>query len=510
MTSSSALPRKLFILAIILPIAALVGYLLAEPDQTESLAIIGIVIGFMVLPWVLKWHHPILVLVWNASVIVFFLPGSPYLWMLFSVISLGLTVLNRFLDPNFRPINVASLTWVMLILGAVVVVTAQMTGGVGIRSLGGGVYGGKKYYEIWFAILGYFALSSRRIEPKHATLLSAGYFASGFTTAFSTLAYVAGPAAWFLYAIFPTDYAMHLVSRDFSNDPFAGSSISRWSGFSVAGLALLPLFYIRYGVKGLLEWSKPWRMAAFILVLGVSLMGGFRSTLALSGLVFLVQFWNEGLHKTRIFPMLIGVSIIGFAVLFPIANKLPLSIQRSLSAIPLLPVNKAARSDAQDSTKWRKDMWKQVDLEIPQHFWLGKGLTASERAYYLANEAVRNGMAQDFEIMILGGEYHSGWRSVMVPFGIWGMLAFVAFLWLGLRVLWRNRNKGTGYLQRTNLFLLSFFIAKIIFYFVAFGAFASELCTFTGLLGLSVSLNGGADAPAPRSNDDSRSLQPST
>ena len=101
-------------------------------------------------------------------------------------------------------------------------------------------------------------------------------------------------------------------------------------------------------------------------------------------------------------------------------------------------------------------------------------------------------------MMILAGDYHSGWRAIMIPFGIWGILAFSAFLFAGLKVLWANRNKGEGALRRVNLFLLTYFISRTVFFFFVFGAIASDLFIFTGLVGLSVSLNQANEARAIR------------
>ncbi len=488
MTNSFVAPQRLVILAVILALAAIIGYLLADPTEIESVAVVGLVVSVLVLPWMLKWHHPVLVIAWNASVIVFFLPGQPYLWMLMALISLGLTVLNRFLDPNFKLTSVPFVTWALLFLAAVVFVTAQATGGVGLRSMGGNVIGGKKYYLIWFAILGYFALSVRPLPAVRAGFYGVLHFASGMTTMVSTLAYVAGPAAYFLYAIFPTDFAMHLVAKDYSTD-YMAANISRFSGFAGVGQALVPFFFIRWGVRGLLDWTRPWRMAGLILVVGVSLLGGFRSTLGLFGLLFLIQFWNEGLLRTKLFPALIVASAAGLVALYLTAGWMPMAVQRSLTVLPFIPVSNIARMDAEGSTKWREDMWKQLEPEIANHFWLGKGYTASQTTYRLEQEAFRMGLAQDYEMMILAGDYHSGWRSIMIPFGIWGILAFSAFLFAGFRVLWRNRNKGEGIFKRVNLFLLTYFIAKTIFFFFVFGAIASDLFVFTGLVGLSVSLN---------------------
>lgn len=498
MTGSPALPQKLLILAIILPIAALLGYVLADPTEIESVVVVGITISVLLLPILLKSHHAILVGSWHASVIIVFLPGQPYLWMLMTAVSLGLTAVYRFLDPGFRPQNVPMMTWTLLALGLIVLITAQTTGGFGLRSMGASVIGGKKYFLIWFAIAGYFAVSIRPVAPEKAAALAISHFGSGITAAVSTLAYVAGPAAWILYAVFPTDYAMHLVSKDYSTD-FAAVGISRFSGFGVAGLALAPMFFVLWGARGLLDWSRPWRMALFLLVVGFAMLGGFRSTLGMFGLLFIVQFFNEGLFRTRFFPALLAFAFIGMTIIYLFAGSMPMAIQRSLTVFPLAPVSNVAKSDAENSTKWRKEMWRQLEPEIAAHFWFGKGYTASQSTYRLEQEAYRMGLAQDYEMMILAGDYHSGWRSIIIPFGIWGLLAFIAFIIAGLRVLWINRLKGAGSVRRVNLFLFTYFVAKTIFFIAVFGAIASDLYVLTGIVGLSVALNRGAERTSPLS-----------
>lgn len=486
------MPQRLLILAIILPIAALVGYMLADPTEIESFAVVGLAVSTLILPVVLKYHHSILVASWHASVIIIFLPGQPYLWMLMTAISLGLTAIYRFLNPTFRPLNVPSVTWTLLILGLVVFLTAQFTGGFGLRSMGASVIGGKKYFLIWFAVAGYLAISVRPILPESAVALVICHFGSGVTAAVSTLAYVAGPAAWILYAIFPTDYAMHLVSKDYSTD-FTAIGISRFSGFGVAGMALAPLFFIIWGVRGLLDWTRPWRMGAFFAVVAFAMLGGFRSTLGMFGLLFLIQFFNEGLHRTRFFPAFIGAAGVSLVVVYLLAGSMPMAIQRSLSILPLIPISDVAKSDAENSTKWRVEMWRHLEPDIAAHFWLGKGYTASQSTYRLEQEAYRMGLAEDYEMMILAGDYHSGWRSIIIPFGIWGLLAFIAFLIAGLRVLWINRLKGVASVRRVNLFLFTYFVAKVIFFFFVFGAIASDLYVLTGVVALSVALNRGAE-----------------
>jgi hypothetical protein len=133
----------LIVIAVVLPLAVVAGYLLASPTDFDSIAIVGLFLMVLTVPLILRWHHALLVFSWNASIIVFFLPGAPHLWMVVGGVSLGLTLLSRILNRQIVLPSVPSVTWSLLIFALVVLVTANMTGGWGLRSLGGGTYGGK-------------------------------------------------------------------------------------------------------------------------------------------------------------------------------------------------------------------------------------------------------------------------------------------------------------------------------------------------------------------------------
>jgi hypothetical protein len=57
--------------------------------------------------------------------------------------------------------------------------------------------------------------------------------------------------------------------------------------------------------------------------------------------------------------------------------------------------------------------------------------------------------------------------------------------------LYCNYRFGDPALSTINTLLLAAFLAKTVCFFVIFGSLRAELFWFTGLLGLSVSLNGG-------------------
>jgi O-antigen ligase len=269
-----------------------------------------------------------------------------------------------------------------------------------------------------------------------------------------------------------------------------GGRLGRLGGFAYGGIGFFVFLLLRYGVRGMLDIRKPWRMGAAALIFVAGLYGGYRSVLVLYVMLVGLQFWIEGLWRTRLFGVVALVGVLSVLLLIPFGRHLPLSVQRTLSVLPI-EIDPVARADAEASTQWRLKMWQVLRLDIPKYFWLGKGYTASATDYYLAAESTRRGLADDIETSMLAGDYHSGPLSLILPFGIWGVLGFSAFLIAGLRVLYNNYRYGLPELRMINSVLLSYFIARIFFFFFVFATIDSDMAVFCGLAALSVSLNGG-------------------
>jgi hypothetical protein len=489
-----ALPRQLIIIGVAIPLALLVGYLLATPDRVRSLTIIALVLAVLVTPVLLQHHYPILLFSWNAVLVVAFLPGRPNLWMAMAAISLGLAVLTKVLNKEVRFQNVPSVTWPLLFLLVVVVLTAKLTGGIGLRSMGSSTYGGRKFVFLVAGVIGYFAISNFQVPQNKIHRYAGMFFLSGLTAAIPNLLYIAGPAAWSLFYIFPTDFALSQAVDDFAVDA-TGVKFTRLTGLTWAGLAAFAYALMRYGLRGMLTPRKPWRIALLLIVGALSLLGGFRSAVIILALLCAAQFCAEGLHRTRFLPALLIALVIGGTALVPLARKLPLSAQRALSILPL-DIDPAARIDAQASLDWRLDMWKALVPEIPRYFWIGKGYALSPTDVYFTNEATRRGLMKGYEAAALVGDYHSGPLSVLLPFGIFGVIGFVWFLAASIRALFLNYRYGLPELHNINTFLFSYFVARTIFYFVGFGGLSSDLVFFTGIIGLSIAVNHGV-ARAP-------------
>src|SRR5262249_37974597 len=149
--------------------------------------------------------------------------------------------------------------------------------------------------------------------------------------------------------------------------------------------------------------------------------------------------------------------------------KLPLSVQRSLSFLPI-KIDAGVQMDAQGSLDWRLQMWEGLRKEIPDYLIVGKGFAIDPSYMQMSEFNSRLGFGIQAEWAALAGEYHNGPLSVLIPFGIAGILVFVWFLVAGtLRLRWFLRH-GDPALLTINRALFAMFFAKVIFFTIFFGS----------------------------------------
>jgi O-Antigen ligase len=483
MASTFAVTRNHLILGLCLPLAVLLGYMLADIDDPASRVVIVVALALLAVPALMRWYHPLLILSWNSAAQPA-LPGNPLLWSLMAVLGLFFAVLNRSVNPEHRFAQVPSLTRPMVVLMIVVVGTALLTGGIGVRELGSSAVGGKNYFYLLAAVAGFFALSSRPIPVNRAGFYVALFFLPGVTSVISRVANAIGPKADFVYAIFPPDFLVDELALVQPLD----TDLIRVGGLTLASLSVFSWLLARYGVAGLFDFSRPWRMAGFALAVIAGAFGGYRSVLLLMFMAFAILFWFEKLWRTRIVVILLGASLIGGTLLAGFAHRLPLPVQRTLSFLPL-NIDPVTRESADISTKWRLDMWRAVLPQVPKYLFKGKGYNISYDDLYMAQVSSARGVGQAWEGAAVAGDYHNGPLSVVIPFGIYGLIAFAWLLIAGARFLYTVYQQSVPELTRINAFLLALFLARVLFFLLFFGTLSGELYYFTGILGLSVALN---------------------
>ena len=314
------------------------------------------------------------------------------------------------------------------------------------------------------------------------------FFLGAATVAIANLPGVINPAFNFLFVFFPVANVDSFSDQNTMIGPTG--FMPRFFGLAGLGLAVYSLLLARYGARGILDAAKPWRLGLLCLSVVVSMLGGFRSTTILLVLTFALLFYLEGLHGTRLLVPVVFILLLGGSLVTVFAARLPYPLQRSLAFLPI-PLDPIVRLDAEGSTEWRLGIWLDVLPDIPRYLLVGKGYSFSGSDQYQSRSNV--------ESVEMVGDYHNGPLSVILPFGLFGAIAFVWLLVAAIRAVYHNYQFGDPAYHQINTFLFAYFVAKVIFFFTIFGSLHSDLPMFLGLLGLSISLNGGVAKPVVES-----------
>src|ERR1051325_7354798 len=491
------MPRGLLIFALCLPLAILMGFMLADPMVESNRWVIGAALGSLLIPIILAIHQRALIWLTGAFITAFFLKGQPQMWMVVAVLSFTIIVLSRPLRKvKIKPVWDKPTLFFLTLFIAAVLFTAMRTGGIGLRVLGSSIYGGRKYIALIASFIGFMALTFQALPRKHAQRDMTIWALGPATSAISSVAYWLGPNFYFLFLMFPVELAMSQAIADYS--PMVGM-IKRYTGFSSACTAICMFSLLRWGIKGMLQPSKPWRLGLLLFGFGLGMLSGFRSAILIPMVTLSVQFFAEKLHKTR---YAVGLAaFFGACVVFLAAfsESLPLAAQRAISSLPVR-VDPIAAMDAKNSLSWRFDMWKVVESDVlPNHLWFGKGYAIDPTDIYLAEESVKRGFQNDFEMSVRTGDYHSGPLSVLGPFGIVGTVPLILFLLSALRAMYRNYKQSEPDIQNINTVLFSYFVAQLIYFIFFFGGVETDLWIFASTVGISLTVNGGLRQPVTES-----------
>jgi len=478
MANTINIPKSHLIMGLCLPLAVLLGYQLAEPFDSATVGVVIFVLVILLVPIMMKWHHPLLILSWHAWFNSFFLPGNPSLWMITSFCSLVFALLNRSVNSGYKFIFIPSLVKPLIFLLMVVLATALMTGGLALRTMGADRYGGRGYFYIIAAVMGFFAFTSARIPLKHVNLYVAMFFLSSFTPIIGSLTQTLGGKATYVTALFALD------SIDTGRVSSPMDPINTHIGsLSLLGNGLYAYLLARYGLRGVFDLSRPMRGIFFIAAALACLAGGYRGTIIMFAVTVFVMFFIERLHRTQYLFIGLLLALCLAVALVPFAKKLPPSMQRTISFLPV-EIDPVVKETAISSSDWRIEIWKLVVPEIPKYLIKGKGYAIDPGDLYMAS----------FGSSVLGaalcGDYHSGPLTLIIPFGIFGVIAFTWFVVSCYRYMLYQYRHGDPTLQTINTFLLVAFTVQLITYVFIYGNFYSDLPSFIGYIGFSVSLNG--------------------
>jgi hypothetical protein len=499
MTNPAALMRMLITYAICIPIAIAMGYILTDVGNNpnySNLFVVGLLIALVLSPIFIKWHYPILIFGLGCPITIFFLKGSPPLWQVVVIISLSIAIVERAANSKKRFISAPSIVWPLLFTAAMAFMTARLTGGIGLHTLGSGVGGGKKYVELFLGIATFFAMISHKIPRERRTLYLGLFILSGLPAFISDLGPILPKPLNYISYVIPSAALQAGQSWEIGT--------TRLGAFGTSAGVVANFLLARYGLRGIFaSGSAWWRIPLFVLMLGLTMLGGFRNVIFSFALLCTLMFFMEGLHRTRLLPVFVFVGVVMACLLVPFANKLPFTFQRAISFLPV-DVDQSVKMDAEGSSEWRFRMWHDLWPQVPQYLLLGKGYALSTTDFeMIGNGDFANGVEAQLDAsegsLAVSGDYHNGPLSTLIPFGIWGGITFLWFTLAGLRVMYRNFKYGDPGLKTVNIFFLAQYVAALIGFFLIFGAYSDAIFGFSKVIGFSLALNWGVLGPQSRS-----------
>jgi hypothetical protein len=489
MNNAPAILKSLVTFAICVPLAVIIGYMLTDPLQYKTFAYAGVLGLLLIFPLLLRWHYPLLLFSLNASMVMFFIMGRPDFWLVMTVLSLVISLVERAMNSQKRFLRVPQITWPLICMIGVVFLTAKLTGGIGLHAFGSEVYGGKKYFFLVVGILCYFALTAHRVPPERVNLYAALFILGGVTQFISDFYPVAPSFLRPIFWVFPPNgsSSMRMVMGE-----------TRLPGVSGAAGAVVYWLMARYGLRGIFLSAKLWRSVLFVMATMMIFLGGFRGGIIEYLFMFGLLFFLEGLHRTRMLLLflLAGVLIVGTIV--PLAPHLPFTFQRSLAFLPL-NLSEDAKESARASSEWRVNMWKALLPQVPSHLLLGKGYAISMEDFEsMGGDSAFRSVDESQQGLALSSDFHSGPLSVVISFGIWGVIVVLWLMLAGWRVVYDNFRYGDESLRKINTYLWAYYFYSVFRFIFIYGALNSDILIFVSIIGFSIALNGGVCRPAPQ------------
>lgn len=399
--------------------------------------------------WMLTVFLPIFYLfmrpeIWLGLIIAIYQSGLTVPWAptnmnffhIFSILFAGLMLVRTAIHKSMQHRKTPVRKWVLLF--AIVVCAVMLYRGTGIRFLGSPLWGGAGYAYIFIGVgIFYFGDLVSMSTTVWRRALVAMCLLSFIPLIAQILFSVSGGHLHHQYYFiqrqgFATSDNMLLSSDD---------SVTRLQSGTGSWLVLLPLFLLANPFSGYgLYFTLPVFVLSFVAIGFSGYRSGFQTAICIPAAW--VFFGVKKLNWTKpVFFVVAAALALCLAAMF--ARHLPLSFQRSLSFIPFADVSRSAMDDATGSIKWRFEVWQRALEEVPRYLWIGQGLAFSAREL---QEITGIGTFQR-DWAFVTRSYHNGPLSVILIFGLPGLIAAFGFLfstwreyYRQLRAEWRDQS----------------------------------------------------------------------
>jgi hypothetical protein len=413
--------------------------------------------------------------------LTFRIPGQPSIGLLAQAVFVGFTMLMlmiRKVDIRFRIGEIE--LWVIAII--LLVTQVYIRNPVSIGIFGGDTVGGKAYALLGIASVVFFLLSSYRIPEKELYwYLWLSIIGGILSFGLNILGRIA-PSVGFWYGAGGggTEDATEIAS---DLDPERATRIGAL-GFAARDISL----WVSAFISPIHALLKPHWLILILISIAFAAMSGFRVNILWVGLTYCFALLYRGGFSHISASAALGGIALAFLAFTNALAPLPLNAQRALSVLPGT-WDPQIKIEAQNSTDWRVEIWKEVLLTDRwiENKWIGDGLGFSrqelELQIALRDTKVRvrsiSGLGLHQDAILANAAYHSGPVQTIRIIGYVGLAVFLlAMFRLGVhahRLMRAYRN--TKWFPLTLFVGLPCIFYPIFFVFV-FGTFQIGAATF--------------------------------
>ena len=408
------------------------------------------------------------------------LTGELQLFYLLVLFASLLAILDSCIDKErIKSYRLDALFAALFILNLVLIICVR---GIGIRILGSTEWGGMRYI---ISIIPFFlifinpSITFNRKDWKY--ILVATISLTALPAIAEILFVLSGGTISFLYL-----FIGHSGGTIASLENYElGSDLVRFQSLNKLGPILVFISVVMINYKSRIWfWLLIYSGGTYLI-----LASGHRSVL----IDFLVLSFFGGFYffKDRLLVYYSTLGICSFLVLlllFNFAYLLPLSAQRALTILPIIPLSPEAELSALSTVDWRYHVWDLAltDLKLnPEYLFIGKGFTFSGRELESITE-------YDLNIWwaFITSDYHQGFLSLLITSGIPGLITGTLFMVFSFKMYFEKfllLTDDGSVLWATSKLLLVYLILLAVKFFTIHGGIhgsLSQLCYMFFILDL--------------------------
>ena len=399
-----------------------------------------------------------------ARIVLPGLPGGLELLDFFQMLVVGWGILHLSISQKRqKKSDMPGMFIILFFLNMLLIIAVR---GFGMGSLGGSQYGGKAYILLTIAFLFYFAAPQVHLKERHIRLLFWGAFICSWIPAIVQASmYITGGATWVVAQFFD------LSSRAMVSAVELGGQTEtvRWSEAYHIAQVVLMIALIVPGIRRRRVISLGLVALAGFLIL----ITGFRGQLIWLGVMCFWWMIYNSEKRMATLGIFILLGVVGWLAVLATVSYLSFPMQRALSFLPLVADRMSdpdALMQAQKSFDFRLEVWDLAWKNIPQYLLIGRGLLMDITgwAWLQASWYGRPEFFYDFHA------YHSGLYSLLIDFGLFGLVAGTGFMLAVCSRAWQSVRKYCGrrkdLLSAFYVFLTIRFSYSVIAFFLVYGS----------------------------------------